>query len=280
MSELIDAISKTREITAEIFTKSLVDIDGNSEAKVKDKIRSEIKANIEILVDGWYNPPAHGIAVLFADTPFERLKYDSLRNPVYWSSQNFTFDKETVALIFFSPVHRKTKMIGDIGFTLYKGDNEKIRDHIRKSYNVILEIAKYAKVGMKFSELCTFASKLFYGKFKPTKWVTISSDPSQSINLGHTVPGSLGKNITFGNSFEEIKENIRTGRVHIINTENFEIPATCAFTVESRLEDLNNPDMPSVYFHFIVCFDEGKKTILENFNKIFNVVGMDYMNSK
>ena len=74
-----------------------------------------------------------------------------------------------------------------------------------------------------------------------------------------------------------MKETIRVKRIPFINTENFEIPETCAFTVESRLEDLHNRDVPSVHFHFMVCFDKGKKTILENFKKIFETVGMDYM---
>ena len=81
-------------------------------------------------------------------------------------------------------------------------------------------------------------------------------------------------------TFEEIKKTITQERVYIKEIVNFKIPETCAFTVESRLEDLNYPDLPSVYFHFIVCFDKGKKIILENFDQIFKAVGMDYMNSK
>ncbi len=99
------------------------------------------------------------------------------------------------------------------------------------------------------------------------------------MNLGHTIPGSYGK-INFGKSFEEIKSTITKERIYIKETTNFKIPETCAFTIESRLEDIHKPYLPSVYFHFVVCFDEGEKIILENFSKIFSAVGMDYMNVK
>ena len=278
MADLIKAVTQTREITANIFAKSLVSLDGNSEAEIAKKILSEIKNHDEILSEGWYVPPPSGIAILLDERPFGRLKYGSLRNSVFWPSEASRLGKETVGLVFFSPIDRKTNMIGDIGFTLYRGDNQKIKSHLRKSYAAILEIAKYAEIGMKFSELCSFADQSFKNKFKITKWAPISSDPNQSINIGHTIPGSLGEKVAFGTYPEEIRENIRTGRIHIIDTEHFKIPETCAFTIESRLEDFSDPDLPSVYFHFIVCFNEGKKTILENFSKIFDVVGMDYMN--
>ena len=111
-----------------------------------------------------------------------------------------------------------------------------------------------------------------------TRWVAISSDPNQTMNLGHTIPGTFNDGFLPGDSFEKTRESIRTKRIHLIDTENFEIPESCAFTVELRLEDANNPDLPSVYFQFIVCFRNGEKMILDNFIEIFHAVGMDYMN--
>ncbi len=279
MPGLIETIIKTRETAADIFAKSLTNIDGLSELEIKEKLVSEIKKHNEIFTEGWYNPPPSGIAVLLDQKPFDRLKYESLRKPEFWPKKNLRLEKETVGLIFFSPIDRSTKMIADIGFTIYRGNNEKIKNHLKNTYAVILKIAEHTKVGMEFSEICSFALGLYKNKFKITKWVAISSDPNAAINLGHTVPGSFEKNFTFGENFEEIKETIRTKRVPIIETEHFKIPETCAFTIESRLEGLHNPNMPSAYFHFIVCFDKGQKTILQNYSQIFSTVGMGYMNS-
>ncbi len=279
MSDLINAIIETRKTTANIFVKSLVDLDGKSEIEIKEKILSEIRNHSELFPTGWYDPPPSGVCVLLAQKPFKRLQFDTLRKSEYWPNNNSLFKKETVGIIYFSPVDRKTKMIGDIGFTIYNGNNEEIKKHIKDCYNTI---AKHAEVGVKFSELCAFTEKLFHNKLKIIKWITLYSDPSRTndINLGHTVPGSFEKNFYFENTFKEIKETIRTNRVFINETGNFIIPETCAFTIEARMIDIKKEYFPGVYFHFIVCFDKGKKTILENFSKIFSTVGMDYMNSK
>jgi len=279
MSDLIDAVIRTRKIAEQIAIKSLEDIAGISEAGLRDKIISEVKNHTEIFSEGYYSPPPLGIGVIFNEKPFDRFKYDSLRNPDFWPKENSHFKQETVGMVYFSPVDRKTGMIGDIGFTFYLGDSEEIKQHIKNCYSAILDVAKHAEVGMTFSGLCSFASSHFANKFKMTKLTASNSDPNQSINLGHTIPGSFEKDFVFGDTFEKVKETITKNRVPFIDTENFEIPQTCAFTVESRLEDLNNPNLPSVYFHFIVCFNKGEKTILENFDEIFTAVGMDYMKS-
>jgi len=280
MSDLIDAVIRTRELSGKIAQEVLLDIENISEVELHERILKKMSEHEDIFPTGWYDPPPGGASVLFDESTFERLKYDSLRKPLYWPSKKSVFKKETVGSIYFSPVDRKTGMMGDIGFTLYTGENEEIREHLKNVYTSILAIANHVEVGMKVSDLCAFAKKLFQDKFRRTKWITISSDPNQSINLGHSVTGSLDTNFITGDTFEEIKETLKTKRVHLIDTENLEIPATCALIVESRLEDLNRPHLPSAYFQFIVCFDNGKKTILRDIDKIFKAVGMDYILDK
>src|SRR3989344_9075286 len=277
MSDVIDAVIKTRKTSEEIAIAALLNLENKSEIEIHKLILSGMSVRENIFPSGWYAPPPSGTSVLFDEKPFERLRYDSLRNPVYWPNETSTFNKETVGSIYFSPVDKKTGMMGDIGFTIYKGENEEIKHHLKNVYASVFKIAKHLDVGMKVSDLCSFAENLFRNKFTKTKWTTISSDPNQSINLGHSITGSYESNFAPGNTFEEIKETLRTKRINLINTENYKIPATCAFIVEARLEDSNKPYLPSAYFQFIVCFDNGKKTIIESFNKIFKTVGMDYM---
>ena len=279
MSNFFDAIIQTRKTAADILVKSLTSIEEKSETEIRDKILLEAKNHKEIFETGWYDPPTGGLGILFDQYPFKRLKYDSLRKPEYAPNKKIVFKKESVGMIYSSFVDRKTKMLGDIGFPIYQGQDEKIRQHIKNSYNTILKIAEHAKVGMEFADLCLFSENLFQNKLKPTKWITVNY-PVFNINLGHSIPGSFENDFTFGNSFEEIKNTIKTKRIMISKAESFKIPKTCAFTIESRLEDLNDPDLPSIYFHFIVCFDNGKKTILQNFDQIFNAVGMNWMNLK
>lgn len=279
MSDLIQAIIQTRKLAEEIAIKSLENIEGISEIGLSDRILTEMRNHNEIYPEGYYSPPPFGIAVLLDEKSFTRFRYDNLRNPKYWPSETHTFNKEAVGMVYFSPVHHSTNMIGDMGFTFYTGGDEEIKKHIKNAYEAILAVVKYTEVGMKFSDLCFYTRDYFQSRqLKMTKWTAINSDPNQTINLGHTIPGSFEKNLNFGKTFEEVKETIRKSRVPFIDTENFEIPTTCAFTVESRLEDLNNPGLPSVHFHFIVCFDNGKKSIMDNYGEIFKTIGMDYMN--
>ena len=278
MSDLIDSIKKTRELTADIFVKSLVDLKDKSEFEIAQKILLEVKNHNEIFSEGWYSPPSFGVAVLLDSMPYKRLEYDSLRKPEFEPSHDIYFGKETVGMIFFSPIDKKTNMIGDIGFTVYNGTNKEIQNHLKNSYKAILDIAKHAKVGMTFDEVCSFADNRLKNNFKITRWITKNSIP-EGMNFGHTIPGSY-ENINFGEFFEEIKSTITKGRIYIKENVNFKITETCAFTIESRLEDINNTNLPIAYFHFIVCFDNGKKTILENFENIFKIANMDYIYDK
>lgn len=277
MSDLIQSIIHTRELASNILTNSLTGIDGLSEIDIKTKMQDGLQKNRELFPEGWYDPPPSGIVTLLAQKPFARLLYESNRNEDYWPQKTFTFNAETVGNIYISPVNRQTNMFGDVGFTFYRGTDKKIKNHLKQCYLTILEIAKYAQADMKFSDICSHAFKLYKHKFKPTNWLTISSDPNHTLNLGHTVPGSFENDFQFGENFKQIKETIRTKRIYINDNESFIIPKTCAFTMESRIEDYYDPSLPSVFFHFIVCFDKGKKTILDNFEKIFKTVGMDYI---
>jgi len=282
MSDLIKAIIKTRKLTADIFVKALVDLENNSEIEIAQKILIEVGKHKEIFPEGWYNPPPSGVAVLLDEKPFKRLQFKTIRDSEYWPKNISYFEKKSVGIIYFSSVDQSTNMIGDIGFTLYKGEDDEIKRHIEVCYKAILSVAKHAEVGMSFSELCEFGKELFKDKFKITKWISLSSGILEkgSMNLGHTIPGVFEADFNFGNNFEEIRETIRTKRIFINSNEEFKIPETCAFTLEARLADEKKEYLPNTFFHFIVCFDEGKKIILENFDEIFRTVGMDYMNIK
>lgn len=277
MNDLIKTIAKTRETASEIAIKSLENIENISEVELRDKIIIETAKHSELFPKGWYDPPFSGVEALFGQKPFERLKFDTLRRPINWPNENYKFKEETVAIIYLSPVDIKTKMIGDFGFTIYNGENEEIKKHIKKSYQAILKMAQHAEVGMKFCDLYKFAESSFEHDYKIVGEMVTSSDPNLGINLGHTIPGSLEENFIFGETFEEVRDTIRTKRIYINEVENFIIPETCAFTVEARLEDVRKPELPKIYFHFIVCFNKSKKTILENFENVFKIANMEYM---
>lgn len=126
---------------------------------------------------------------------------------------------------------------------------------------------------VELREVYEFARKLIVGHHKTIGWMSTAHDPMQ-INLRHTIPGSFGEELD--GTFDEVREAIRSRRIYINEAEAFRMPETSACTVEVRLTDTSRT-MPNAFFHAIVCFSGGEKTVLTNFGEVFRAAGMDYM---
>ncbi len=279
MSELIEAVIKTRELAADIFAKSLINVDGISEKGITEKILFEIKNHTEVFKEGWYSPPPGGVSVLLDQKPFKRLDFETIRLQSNWPNETHFSKKESVGILYSSLVDKNTGMIGDIAFTIYNGHDKEIKEHVKICFEIILKIAQKAKVGMKFSDLYDFGMELIEENNKRKGGIKGTSALGINSVFGHTIPGSNTGGLNTIGDFEGIKQTIAKNRIYIDSSEDFKIPDTCAFSVETKIGDFKKPELPTVFFHFIVCFDNGKKTILENFDEIFKVVGMDYMKS-
>lgn len=275
MQDLILAVEKTREITANIISSAISEINGKSETEIRDTLLSGLAQNKTLFPEGWYAPPPGGAAVLCDERPFKRLEFDSLRMPEFWPNTKSKFSREVIGIIYLSSIDKKTGMLGDTGFTLYKGDDSSIKKHIKDCYDIIFEATEYAKIGMEFRDLYAHCIDLFRNKGKKIGWMTTTNDPLK-VNLGHTVPGSFESDFKRSDSFDEIKESITSKRIYINSEEKFKILPTCAFTMEARLTDLE-AKLPNVFFHFIVTFSDGEKKVLTNFNKIFKEAEMPYI---
>lgn len=271
MSNRLDSIEETRETAAQIVAELLSGIDRISEADFSERLKRKIAEHPELYPDGWYDPPPSGIAALWATAPFTRLQFSSLRDKPYWPSDT-RFTEESVGMVYCSPVKKETGLLGDFGCTLYRGSDERVRAHIRNSFEAIYAIAEQASIGMKFSELFSIAGKIFKERGVRIGWMRTDHDQLQ-VNLGHTVPGSYGEVSPADESFSAARERIRTGRLYINTAETFQIPETCAFTVEARLTD-ESGTLPNAFFHLIVLFQDGEKRILTNFDTIFRISGM------
>lgn len=272
----IEAIIQARDTTSKIIAASLDNVANASEIETRNVLLTQMATHSELFPQGWYDPPPGGASVLWAQKPFTRLQFDTLRDPKFWPNETSRFKDETVGMVYLSSVERATKMIGDIALTIYNGADAKIQEHIRAVFTVMYSLAEHAVVGMKLSDLYAEAINIFNIHGKAIKWMTTHHDPMK-MNLGHTIPGSFGESFATEGAFENIKEFIRSKRIYINEMESFRIPPTCALTVEARLVDTNDPDLPNVLFHLIVTFSDGEKRILTNFNDIFRSVGMNYM---
>ncbi|MBM3257041.1 MAG: M24 family metallopeptidase [Candidatus Liptonbacteria bacterium] len=274
----IQTIIESRKLTGDIMAEALKGVEGISEAGMRDRILANISQYPQFYPTGWYDPPAGGIGVLAAEAPYDRLKFETLRKPESAPQESVPMTAESVSILYASTVDKATGMIGDLGCTVYRGTDEKVREHISNTYKMIYDAAALAEVGMSFRELFAAAMQHFASQWRVIGWMTTNHDPLKT-NLGHTVPGSYGEPISFGNSFEEVRETIRSKRVYINELETFKIPESCAFTFEARLMNPEMPELPNVFVHLMVTFSNGEKKILSNFDGIFKAAGMDYIKS-
>ncbi|MBI5469807.1 hypothetical protein HY968_00590 [Candidatus Kaiserbacteria bacterium] len=272
----IATIKKTRAITTEILKESVASLEERSEAHLNSEVLKSISECPELYPAGWYDPPPGGCSMLFDKRSFERLGYETLRDPKFWPRTDIIFDDETVGLLYVSTIDRATGLFGDTGLTIYRGSDKKIRAHIREVYDTLRAACDVAEVGMTFAQLNEEIMRIFLSRHKTIRWMITYNDPLKGANLGHTVPGSMVEQPK-GRSFEEVRQWITRGRIFINSVEEFTIPTTCAFTIEARLVDTQDESLPNTFFHFIIAFSDGKKEILAGFDDIFRGVGMDYM---
>lgn len=257
-----------------------------SEIDLRDTWLLHMRKRNSIFPDGWYVPPPHGVAVLFApDDKFQRVCPSSLRLEEFWSRDDILLDKNRgLVLVYASPVNRKSGIIGDFGLTLYFGKRLEIIEHLKKSFQIVQEIFAYIEVGMKFSDVARFAHRqmnkkgLYSDLLSPT-------DPA-GTNIGHTIPAVFeGWNdreeeiIKSPDSpWDDVKKVISKKRIFVNEIESFVIRPGMAFTIEPRPKVVNNPNIPMVWFHTIVLIDgEGKKELVTGFDELFKLTGTDYM---
>lgn len=259
-----------------------------SELGVAQRIGSGIAALSDVLPAGWYDPPPGGVAVLFAgpQNNFGRTRFSSLRSEDNWPSAHSRRAAESVGIVHVSPVTKKG-IIGDWGATMYTGSDEKIRQHVATCLATVEDLAEFAEVGMEFGEISRQADAVLKERRLTTdRTLLTNARDVTGTNCGHTIPftdrqpPSEELAILRSGSSQAIAELISTHRIFINANETRKITDDMAFTAELRLESLEDPTLPNIYFHLIVGMHSGKKTILGGFNPFFETVGMDYLQSR
>ncbi len=140
------------------------------------------------LESGWYCPPPFGISALFCTTTsWKRNCFDNLRDAQNWPSDTNVLDaRDGLATFYASPVDIAYGMIGDVGVTIYLGNDPAIRSHFRRSYDMVCQIAECVRPGVTMKEIHDLA----ISAMQAHGWqnaVISPSDPT-GMNIGHTVP--------------------------------------------------------------------------------------------
>lgn len=280
----------TRKIVAESLYKVLSNLLSQkkpiSEVSLRDEWLMKLREHKEIFPDGWYMPPPHGIAVLFAtEANLLRTNFQSLRWKEFWPNKKIFLDREKGLIVLYASAVNRKGIIGDFGITLYFGKNKNIRSYFKNTLGLQKKIFSYAKVGLSLKELYIYANKLFIKRNLSNDWWVNVTDPSGK-NMGHTVPfiyegtNEQEKQIfkSANNNWGKVADMISKKRVFVSPAVDFTISANTAFSIEPRLRPLNNQHLPIAWFHTIATFDKnGEKELVTDFDKIFKLVGMDYM---
>ena len=274
----------TRKIAADSLSIALEKVLSRnqqiSEIDLRDAWLLELQKYEGLFPDGWYIPPPHGIGILFStDENTDRTNFDTLREENYWPRNNVFLNKEKgLIMVYASPVS-KEGIIGDFGLNIYFGKDEKIINHFKNIYSAIQNSFSNIKPGMKLSELFNTEYKIFLeNNLTNEGWVSVN-DPT-GINTGHTIPflDYNEQNILQNKNWETIANFISKKRKFVNRVEDTIIKNNMALTIEPRVKNITNPNLPTIYFHTIVVIDKnGEKELLTNFEEIFRLARMDYL---
>jgi hypothetical protein len=284
--ENIDTCAQIRSDAAEAICSMFLP-EKISERKFCQNLQNELAKNPKLYPQGWYVPPPFGLAALFgaAEDGYERLKFDTLRKEQFWPRDDIVLDKNGTGIIYASPVDLETGIIGDFGITICLSNDQRIINHMHNCLHLLETAAEQAEIGMQFRELHELTQKLF-AQNGLTNARTVTWTDKTGTNLGHTIPWSdeeatdLERQIIDSRDIKKLRQLISEKRINVNRIEPFRIKDNMAFTLEARLESKEYPLLPNVYYHLIVTCKDGKKTVLANFNKVFDFFGMAEIRSR
>jgi hypothetical protein len=274
----IAAIQHARSLAATTLACAIRDYRSQlTEKSLCTEWAQRLAAEDSLLPEGWYQPPPNGVSVLIGTPPdFTRMAYVSLRHEVTWPRQDITLTDDSIMYAYCSPVDRNTKMIGDLGITLYRGSDARIRNHLATCFDITAQVAAYAEVGMQLLELYEFAADLI-DKAALVNETFSTTDQSGGIDIGHTLPWSYNeptpedRAALIGGDPKTVAKTISRARLFLNAEESQRILPTMGFTVEPRMA---GPEYPLASFHVLVTFSDGVKRIHADFTELLDLFDM------
>ncbi|MDW5327855.1 M24 family metallopeptidase [Plantactinospora sp. KLBMP9567] len=249
-----------------------------TEKGVCDRWSALLAADPRLLAEGWYQPPPNGVSALIGEGPdWARMSYVSLRHQQTWPRDDIQLKPGSLMYAYASPVVADSFMIGDLGVTVYGGEDEQIWEHLSTCFEITAAVAAYAEVGMELRELYNFAAGLME-KAALVNETYSTTDVSGGVDIGHTLPWTYEEPTTEqlgelrSGDFRRMAKAISMARLFHNAEERQKIEPTMAFTVEPRMA---GPDRPLASFHVLVSFDQGVKRIHCDFAEIFSLFGMN-----
>jgi hypothetical protein len=276
----------TRKLTLSTLLVSLTSLlksqKSFSELQLRDNWLANLRKNTTIFPDGWYIPPPHGIGALIGDTSKQsRTNYDNLRR--FTPLDTVYFDEQHPLLYAYaSPVDKKTGIIGDSGGTFYRGTNPDIQQHLKRCFDITINVAKKINAGMTFADVF-YITMDFANKYNFVNEVISVTDPS-TVNIGHTIPPGFSEwskkeqAVVKQGNWQDILDIIRNKRIYVNAKEQTKLQPGTMVTIEPRFTVKDNPNIPMASYHTTLHIGKnGKIRLLTEFQSLFTLFGMDYM---
>jgi len=247
-----------------------------SEADLARQWVDEIKENSIVRRCGWYMPPPHGMSVLIGSPPdYNRLRYDSLREAKNWPSSQVRFSDNCILYPYFSAVDRETLLIGDFVGTFYGGQDSAIRAWVATAYELTMQIADFVQPGQRLSEIFQYAQGAFESLGATNN--TYSQSGGLASDIGHTIPGFsrdtatlLSQGIDLADT--DVASLLAGARLFVSKDNDSILEEDFGLTIEPQL---TAPGLPMASFHVIVAAANGQKTLVTEFDPLFEHFGMN-----
>ncbi len=221
--------------------------------------------------------PPHGVIVGIGNPPsYAGISQPSFRAEALWPATAVRMERESVTYIYSSRVQLATGLIADTGCSLYRGTDIAIRDQLRRVWDVTLQICGEVTVGMTFAELHSRAMLLIDDAGLQNNVHSVND--KALTNIGHTIPWTAEALTTrdvdvFDNGTpEQLAELVSSRRRFLNASEQLVVTDRLVFTVEPRL---SAPGLPNVGFHVLVGFEYGKRSIVTEYDPLFELFEMD-----
>jgi hypothetical protein len=270
-------VETMRHFSCETLLKTF--LTANDHVSESDFARAwlmRLREDGSLFPEGWYQPPPSGAVVLFGKPPmFERFQFSSLRAQEYWPKDAHYLENESLVYAYYSPVDMKSGLIGDMAITLYRGSDPAVREHVATALQITADVVEYAETGMSLAALYAYGTDRIWKSGLINRTVSVT-DP-HGIDIGHTIPWSYGtqseeeEDILKGSDRARIWKLIGSKRSFLDSQNDLVIGPNMAFTIEPKVA---SKEMPTVSFHVIVVFSNGKKRVISGYRSLFDQFGM------
>jgi hypothetical protein len=221
-------------------------------------------------VNGWYDPPPQGIAVL---SGLSRISFETLRNETSWPGEH-VIDWETGALYgYCSPVNMSDGMPGDFAITLYFGTDPRIRTHFRAAYRATREVLAMACKESSSRALFLRSGEIF--RATGLRNCVVSYTDTTPLDLGHTFPVPKEFGLDGARRLDaEARDAIRRSRKFLNDDSDWDLRANGQFTIEPQLISTTDHTLPQVTFHYVLDPETG--SVLDEPDAILAEFGLTY----